>query len=459
MLSAWRILVGENNDPDLYRVLDGHSRLAKNLYNAALFRIRQVFFGYDKKDESRSDCEREVFAEIDKTLPVYPALRIKRVLSYKVLDKILRANENPDYFAGLPMQTAEAVVHQAVNDFLNWLKALKAYKKNPSGFTGKPRMPRYCKGIHKDFLYTNQETVLYRDDSLQQDARILKTPGIPRKRNLVIYGMPAAGVLKQLTVTPMYGKYMLSFILEDCAEPVYPDLPNMAGLDFGTDNIAALACTDGSSAVCKGGAVLSENRLFAKKRSEAVSAITTGHMHMHAQSRHLTHLSEKHYFWNLDTMHKTSHWVVLWCLTHGVGILVIGVNRFWQQNADMGKRNNQNFVSIPHAKLKAMIEYKALTAGITVIEQEESYTSRADVSAGDIMPVYGQTSQKPEFSGRRICRGLYQTHSGIMINADCNGAANILRKAFPNAWKNTTDFAFLARPYCMSYRKMVRAAY
>ena len=63
--------------------------------------------------------EREVFAEIDKTLPVYPALRIKRVLSYKVLDKILRANENPDYFAGLPMQTAEAVVHQAVNDFLN----------------------------------------------------------------------------------------------------------------------------------------------------------------------------------------------------------------------------------------------------------------------------------------------------------------------------------------------------
>ena len=287
-------------------------------------------------------------------------------------------------------------------------------------------MPRYRKGDRAAFVFTNQDAVLYHEDDKQQDFAILKIPGVPKSKKLTLFGIPTVGILKQISVTPMYGRFMMSFIMEDCAPPFYPDLPNMAGLDFGTDNIAALACTDGSSVVCKGGAVLSENRLFAKNKADSVSLLTQGKVHAHAESKHLTRLSLQHYCRQHDMMHKISCRVIEWCIEHRVGVLVIGTNKFWKQNADMGKRNNQNFVSIPHAELRQMIAYKAMIAGITVIEQEESYTSKSDVTANDPIPVYGHVEGKPSFSGRRISRGRYQTHSGLIINADCNGAANIL---------------------------------
>ena len=196
------------------------------------------------------------------------------------------------------MQTAEAVVHQAVNAFSSWLKALRDYKKNPTKYTGKPRMPKYRKG--------DQDAVLYHEDDKRQDFAILKIPGVPKSKKLTLFGVPTVGILKQITVTPMYGRFMVSFIMEDCAPPFYPDLPNMAGLDFGTDN------TDGSSVVCKGGAVLSENRLFAKNKADSVFLLTQGKVHAHAESKHLISLSLQHYCRQHDMMHKISCRIIEW---------------------------------------------------------------------------------------------------------------------------------------------------
>lgn len=89
-----------------------------------------------------------------------------------------------------------------------------------------------------------------------------------------------------------------------------------------------------------------------------------------------------------------------------------------------------------------------------MIEQEESFTSKADVTAKDIIPVYGETKAKPVFSGKRIERGLYFCSKGYCINADCNGAANILRKAFPDIWDNVSDFHFLACPTSMNFKSL-----
>ena len=198
----------------------------------------------------------------------------------------------------------------------------------------------------------------------------------------------------------------MSFVIEDMAAPFYPDMPYMAGLDLGTDNIAAIACTDATSVVYKGGAVLSENQFFAKQRAQAVSIITRGHEHKHADSAYLEALSREHDCFLKDQMHKISTDIIRYCVDHRVGILVIGVNKLWKQNTNMGKKNNQKFVSIPHYRLRQMIEYKALRAGIDVVEQEESYTSKADVTASDFMPVYGKVKARPVFSGRRIVRGM-----------------------------------------------------
>ena len=137
------MILSEDNFKQIFAFADRYSRLAKLLYNAALFRIRQVFTGWDK--EERTNLEKSVFVEIQCAKETYKGFTCRRVLSYKALDKILRANKNPDFFAGLPMQTAQSIVRQATIDFKVWLSALKVYKKDPSSFTGRPRMPRYCR--------------------------------------------------------------------------------------------------------------------------------------------------------------------------------------------------------------------------------------------------------------------------------------------------------------------------
>ena len=109
---------------------------------------------------------------------------------------------------------------------------------------------------------------------------------------------------------------------------------------------------------------------------------------------------------------------------------------------------------MPVALLKQLIIYKASSAGIRVIMQEESYTSKADITAMDYIPAYGIDDDKTAFSGTRISRGLYRCGNGLVINADCNGAANIMRKAIPDAWKNTDDFSFLALPEVYGFHEL-----
>lgn len=252
------MILSEDNFKQIFAFADRNSRLAKLLYNAALFRIRQVFTGWNK--EERTDLEKSVFAEIQCAKETYKDFTCRRVFSYKALDRTLRANKNPDFFAGLSMQTAQSIVRQATIDFKAWLDALKVYKKDPSSFTGRPRMPKYCRLDKKTFKVTNQDAILY----------------------------PAPD-----------GKGCLL------------KLPNMT-----------------------------ENRI-----------------------------------------------------------------------------------------------------------------------AGDFIPVYGKVKGHPVFSGRRVERGLYLCKDGYCINADCNGAANILRKAFPDAWAACEDYHFLASPDVIGFKDLNPAVF
>lgn len=454
MLNTIPMIVKKDSFEKIFSFAEENSALAKNLYNAALFRIRQVFTGWDK--EPRTDHEKQVFEELEQTKAFYKGFSPRRVLSYKALDKILRATRNPDYFAGLPMQTAEDIVKEAARNFRSWLDSLKQYKEDPSGYTGRPKMPGYLHSLHRTFTVTNQDAVLY--PKTDRDGNItgteLKLPGFKKKERIPMDYIDYKSNLRMVTFKPYYDKYLMSFVIEDMSAPFYPDMPYLAGLDLGTDNIAAIVCTDGTSAVYKGGAVLSANQSFAKKKAEATAILTRGHEHMHADSAYLKALSREHDCFLKDQLHKISTEIIRYCVEHRAGILVIGVNKLWKQNAGMGKRNNQKFVSVPHYKLRQMIGYKALRAGIDVVWQEESYTSKADVTASDPMPVYGKEQGRPVFSGKRVERGLYLCKDGYCINADCNGAANILRKAVPAAWKDTADFRFLSTPARIGFHEL-----
>ena len=253
-----------------------------------------------------------------------------------------------------------------------------------------------------------------------------------------------------------YGKILLLLVLETEEIPLSGKKPYLAGIDFGTDNIAAIVSTDHVSRIYKGGAVLSANRYFQKKKAEAVGIITKGKKRKTADSARLRRLSLHHDCFMKDMMHKVSTDIVRYCVEHGVGTVVMGVNRGWKQEAGMGKVNNQNFTGIPHDMLKKMIMYKAAREGIRIIEQEESYTSKADITAMDPIPVYGSEDGKAKFSGSRKKRGLYACSAGYTINADCNGAANILRKAIPDAWVGTEDFRFLSDPETAGFKDLQR---
>ena len=124
-------------------------------------------------------------------------------------------------------------------------------------------------------------------------------------------------------------------------------MPNICAIDFGVSNFAAVVCNDGSSMLYKGGAVLSECQWFHKKKAKAVSIITKGHEHMHANSRYLSALSRHHADFIKDQCHKISRSIINYCMEHHAGTLVLGENKRWKQDCDMGSQNNQNFVSIP----------------------------------------------------------------------------------------------------------------
>jgi putative transposase len=133
-------------------------------------------------------------------------------------------------------------------------------------------------------------------------------------------------------------------------------------------------------------------------------------------------------------MHTTSKRIIDLLVKEGIGTLVIGKNDGWKQGCNLGKRVNQQFVQIPHARLIAMLTYKAELVGITVKVTEESYTSKASLLDLDPLPVRKSGKEQHTFSGKRVKRGLYRAGNGREINADINGAGNTIRKVAPDAF-------------------------
>ena len=405
-----------NPKHELYDYCSTMTALSKNIYNAALFRVRNIFTGFNK--DSLSDLEQEVFDEVELTENTYNC-QIRRVISYNSLEKLMRANDNPDFFAGLPMQSSQAMVRKATTDFKNWLASLKHFKADPTSFLGKPGMPHYIKSDKTTAYITNQ-------DAVYKNAE-LKLPLI--KKRLPLPNVSENATLKEVKIKPYYNEFIILCTFETPDVPINTKYTHVAAIDFGIDNIVALITDEGKSFLYKGGAIKSCNQFYNKRSSELRSIITKGHKNANVKSKQLSILSRNRDQFINDQMHKISKNVIDICLANNVGTIVLGINKGIKQHSNMGRSNNQAFVSLPISRLAFMITYKAQHAGIIVIEQEESYTSKADFLSNDLIPVYGKEKGEVSFSGSRIKRGLYKSATGIIINADINGAANIMRKA------------------------------
>ena len=145
-----------------------------------------------------------------------------------------------------------------------------------------------------------------------------------------------------------------------------------------------------------------------------------------------------------DFFHKASRKIIEFCVHNNVGQIVIGYNEKWKQKSHLGRITNQLFISIPFLKLIKQIQYKGILKGIIVVLTEESYTSKC--SALDFEPI----QHHPHYLGKRIHRGLFRSQKGILINADVNGALNILRKVVPITPRDKGIAAVVLQPQIIS---------
>jgi len=356
--------------------------ISKNLYNEANYIVRQEFFKTGKR------------------------------IGYNKLNKLLKKSEN---YRALPAQTAQQILRALDRNWKSFFNAMKEWREHPEKFNERPRPPKYKKkdGVFM-LILTNQQVKVKEGELI-----FPKVVGLKLKTRI------KEGI-REVRIIPKGVGYVVEIVYGKEENTIERDKSRVAGIDLGLRNLVTIANNIGEAPiVVKGGVVKSINQFFNKEKARlqriyAKQGIKT--------SKRLKRLSVKRERKLKDFLHKVSKFVAEWCASHDIGRLVIGYNKEWKQEVNLGKRNNQNFVQIPFWTLIQQIKYKVEERGTEVILVEEDYTSKC--SFLDKEPI----EHRDEHAGRRI-RGLFKTERGTIINADVNAAYNIIRKAIPKAFE------------------------
>ncbi|HWS83608.1 MAG TPA: transposase, partial [Ktedonobacteraceae bacterium] len=374
-----------------YAAIDRAAFASKNLYNAALYEIRQSFIHQGK------------------------------YLSYNQMDKIMQKHEA---YRMLPSKVSQQVLKLLDKNWKSFFAALEAYREDPSKFLGRPKLPGY-----KDKTQ-GRNVLAYTIQALSKPALkqgIIKPSGLPieikaRQKNV-----------DQVRIIPRLGFYVVEVVYErdEVQTKVNPAL--MASVDIGVNNLVALTSNKSGfiPRIVNGRPIKSINQYYNKQREQYQKKMSKNH-HTSCALERITNKRIRridHY------MHTTSRRIIDLLIAEGIGTLIIGKNPFWKQDPTMRRSDKQHFVQLPHARFIDMLCYKAKLVGIQVVITEESYTSKASFLDLDPIPTYGKEECEPVFSGRRVKRGMYKASDKRKINADVNGSYNIMRKASPNAFR------------------------
>lgn len=417
------------NDSPLFCVFDKWAHLANNLYNETLFVLRQLFTGLKKEEKDITPLEKETIDSVLRVAKSYKKTIVlnkdQRLVNYYFMDFYFKKTKNENYNSSLPKQTAQHVIKEACQNFSIWLKTLKEYNKNPSKFSGRPKMPKYkiSGGIFM-FKITNQDVKL-------KDKKFGYEVKFPKTKHTLTFGKNLQNKrLKEVNVKYEYGSYKITYLFEDVEvkRPTKNNSNVVCGIDLGVNNIASIQTSNGDSLLVKGKFIKSKNQWFNKNIAKNMRGQTIGTTKKAKSSKALNRIYEKRALFMMDVMHKISKKIVEWCQEKQVSTIVIGSNKFWKQGVNIGN-NTQTFVQMPFSTLINYIEDKANKVGIEVIRIEESYTSKASFLDLDDIPIYKENdTTEYTFSGKRVSRGMYKSSTGFTFNADLNGAGNILRK-------------------------------
>ena len=376
-----------------FRNLKYLSHIAKNLTNEAIYNIRQYYFNK------------------------------KKYLSYNENYKMLKNSEN---YKKLNSNMAQQILKEVDGSFKSFFGLLKLAKNGQYNFKD-IKLPKY---LAKDgFTTLVIGFVRLKDDILivpysnsfkktHQEVKIKLPPVLKDKK------------IKEIRIIPKqhsrYFEIQYTYEVEEVQRELNEN--NALGIDLGIDNLCTCVTNTGASFIIDGRKLKSINQYYNKTNAK-LQSIKDKQKIEHITLRQ-KRIARKRNNRIEDYLSKAARIIVNYCLNNDIGKLVLGYNEDFQRKSNIGSINNQNFVNIPYGKLRDKLIYLCKLYGIEFKLQEESYTSKASFFDGDEIPIYDKENQKEYiFSGKRIKRGLYQTSKGKLINADCNGALNILRKS------------------------------
>ncbi len=340
---------------------------------------------------------------------------------YEMMDIV---RYHPTYQA-LPAHSSQQLIKSLVKSWKSYFRALKVYKKDPNKFLGHPRSPRYKhkNGFHTIFFTSDQVKI--------RNGLVI----FPRKVGMSVK-TKLDKIIKAARIIPRNDQFLLELIYE-IEIPDKKQSTNVAGVDLGVNNLIASVSNKAKPVIVKGGKLKSINQWFNKEKARLQSIYKRQDVEYGSK---LSELLNKHYKQVQDHLHQSSRAFIDHCISNGIDTIVIGYNEGWKQKSGMGKVNNQNFVTIPFLNLVNKISYKAENVGINVILTEESYTSKCSFVDNE------EVKKHSKYLGRRVKRGLFRSNSGIELNADCNSAANIIRKVFPMLRYGVVDA--VSHPIC-----------
>lgn len=390
-----------------YNELDNLCFLSKNLYNTALYRIRQHYINTEK------------------------------YLNKFQLINQLTIEKQVDYTA-LPRKVSQQVIYQVDQNMQSFFKLLKL--KNKGEYTKQISLPYYKEKDGRNLLiFTNQAI----SKKQLETNKIIKFG-----KNIQTTIHTKQDLIQQVRVVPHGHDYIVVEVLYNKPEPLLKqNNQRYMSIDLGINNLCTIGtnCKEIDNIIINGKPVKSINQYYnkqvAKYKSIQVTKCKT------AYTNKLRTLRIKRENKLNDYLHKTSRYIVNHLVSNNINTLIIGYNKEWKQETCIGKVNNQKFIQIPYLKLINQLQYKSRLEGINVIIQEERYTSKSSFLDNDFIPTFkSSTELNYKFSGKRIKRGLYKSLDGKLINADLNGSLNILRKAVPNAFEKCYGIEVCSTP-------------
>ena len=383
-----------------YSFLREMCEYSRNLYNVGLYNIRQHFFAN------------------------------KTFLRFESNYHVCKDNENYKLLQAGVSQQVLRVVDRSFKSFFNLIKKAKSGEYRFQDI----RLPKYlAKGqLFPLILSTNAISISKSKLNIPvSNAFKAKHPGI--KLSLPFPEWLNGKTIKEIRILPIFnGQYFkIQYVYEAIQKNLHLNPDNALGVDIGLENLATCVSNNGTAFIVDGRKLKSINHYW-NKRMAGLQSINDKQGRKGKRTKQMNRLTMKRNNRCNDYIKKAARHIINHCIANDVGTIVVGYNEDFKRSISFGKRTNQQFTRISFGALREQLRTLCWRYCMVYVEQEESYTSKASLLDGDDMPVYNinrPDGEPHEFSGKRVKRGLYQAGCGRLINADCNGAGNILRKS------------------------------